>query len=261
VTRVLAHRRVGAGPRAVVLLHGFLGAARNLATVARGLVARDAGLSAVTLDLTGHGDSPPLPPAADLGTLAADVLATVRHLGVTPPLVLAGHSLGGRVALRAGLAEPAALGRILLLDIGPSPIVVSDTSRVVEFLLAAPARAPSRDDFRVHFRTGGLDERLVEWLLQNLGHEVGEYRWRVDRAALAALHDRTSGEDLWPAIEGESPYTAACLRAGGSSYVGEADVRRLVAAGCPVDTIERAGHFLHIDAPDEVADRLLARLA
>jgi pimeloyl-ACP methyl ester carboxylesterase len=261
VTRVLAHRRVGAGPRAVVLLHGFLGAARNLATLARDLVARDAGLSAVTLDLTGHGDSPPLPPGADLGTLAADVLATARQLGLGSPLAIAGHSLGGRVALRAGLAEPAALGRLVLLDITPSPVAVPDTSRLVELLLAAPARAPSRDDFRVNFRAGGLDERLVEWLLQNLGHAAGEYRWRVDRAALAALHDRTSGEDLWAAVEGARSYAAACVRGGRSPYVGEADVRRLVAAGCSVDTVEGAGHFLHIDAPGEVADRLLARLA
>lgn len=261
MTRVLAHRRVGAGPRAVVLLHGFLGAGRNLATLARGLVARDTGLSAVTLDLTGHGGSPPLPPGADLGTLAADVLATARHLGVPPPLDLVGHSLGGRVALRAGLAEPAALGRIVLMDITPSPVAVPDTARIVEHLLAAPAHAPGRDAFRAHLGAGGLDERVVEWLLQSLGHEAGEYRWRVDRAALAALHDRTNGEELWPAVEGTRPYAVACLRGGRSPYVREPDVRRLVAAGCPVDTIEGAGHFLHIDRPHETADRLLARLA
>jgi esterase len=261
VTRVLAHRRVGAGPRGVVLLHGFLGAGRNLATLARGLVARDAGLSAITLDLTGHGDSPPLPPGADLGTLAGDVLATARQLGLPLPLAIAGHSLGGRVALRAGLTEPAALGRLVLLDIAPSPVAVPDTSRIVELLLAAPARAPSREDFRVHFRAGGLDERLAEWLLQNLGHAAGEYGWRVDRAALAALHDRTRGEDLWPAVEGARPYAVASIRGGRSPYVAEADVRRLVAAGCPVETVEGAGHFLHIDASSEVADRLLARLA
>jgi pimeloyl-ACP methyl ester carboxylesterase len=28
-----------------------------------------------------------------------------------------------------------------------------------------------------------------------------------------------------------------------------------------VDTIEGAGHLLHVERPDEVADRLLARLA
>jgi pimeloyl-ACP methyl ester carboxylesterase len=244
-----------------VLLHGFLGAARNLATLARGLVERDAGLSAVALDLTGHGDSPALPPGADLGTLAADVLATARHLGLSPPLAVAGHSLGGRVALRAGVAEPAALGRVVLLDIAPSPVAVPETGRIVRSLLAAPARAASRDDFRAHLRASGLDEPLVEWLLQNLGHEAGEYRWRVDRAALGALHDRVGGPDLWPAIEGRRPYAVACLRGSRSPYVGPADVRRLVAAGCSVDTIEGAGHFLHIDRPDEVAQRLLARLA
>jgi pimeloyl-ACP methyl ester carboxylesterase len=260
VTRVLAHRRVGAGPRVVVLLHGFLGAGRNLATLARGLVARDAGLSAVMLDLTGHGGSPPLPAGADLGTLAADVLATARQLGVPLPLALAGHSLGGRVALKAGLVEAAAVGRIVLLDITPSPVVVPDTT-IVELLLPAPAHAPGRDVFRAHFRAGGLDEPLVEWLLQNLGHEAGEYRWRVDRAALAALHDRTRGEDLWPVLEGARPFAATCLRGGRSPYVAEADVRRLVAAGCPVDTVQGAGHFLHIDRPDETADGVLARLA
>ena len=176
------------------------------------------------------------------------------------PLDLVGHSLGGRVALRAGLAEPAALGRIVLLDITPSPVVVPDTPRIVDLLLAAPARAPSRDGFRAHFRAGGLDERVVEWLLQSLGHEAGEYRWRVDRTALAGLLDRTSGEDLWPAVEGPRPFAVACLRGSRSPYVRETDVRRLVAAGCPIDTIEGAGHFLHIDRPDDVVDRVLARL-
>jgi esterase len=261
VTRVLAHQRVGAGPRAVVLLHGFLGVARNLATLARRLVARDASLSVITPDLTGHGASSALPPGADLGTLAADVLATAGDLGLASPLDLVGHSLGGRVALRVGLAEPAALRRVVLLDITPSPITVTDTARIAALLVAAPERAPGREAFRAYFRAGGLDDPVVEWLLQNLGHEAGESRWRVDRAALADLHRRTNAEDLWPAVEGRRPYGVACLRGGRSPYVGEADVRRLVAAGCPVDTIGGAGHFLHVDRPDEVADRVHARLA
>ena len=59
---LLAHARVGTGSRAVFLLHGFLGSARNLATLARGLTQRLPDRSAISLDLTGHGESPPLPP-------------------------------------------------------------------------------------------------------------------------------------------------------------------------------------------------------
>jgi len=59
---MLAHDRFGEGPRIVLVLHGFLGSARNLATLARGLAQRRPDVSVIALDLTGHGESPPLPP-------------------------------------------------------------------------------------------------------------------------------------------------------------------------------------------------------
>ena len=49
---LLAHARVGTGSRAVFLLHGFLGSARNLATLARGLTQRLPDRSATSLDLS-----------------------------------------------------------------------------------------------------------------------------------------------------------------------------------------------------------------
>ena len=78
----LAVERASDGRRPVVLLHGFLGGARNLASLAHGLAERDPDLGIVALDLTGHGASPPLPRGADSTTLAGDVLATVRALGL-----------------------------------------------------------------------------------------------------------------------------------------------------------------------------------
>jgi esterase len=257
----LAHRRDGTGPRAVLLLHGFLGSARNLGTLGRRLVERDPTLSVVAPDLTGHGASPALPPGADLATLAADVLATARALRLDGSLRLAGHSLGGRVALRAGLLEPGSIERIVLLDITPSPVASDETARLVTRLREAPATAASRAVFRAHLRAAAVADGVVEWLLQNLVHEAGGYRWRVDRAALADLHRRTCAEDLWPAVEGPRPYRVGCIRGGGSPYVSDADARRLEAAGAPVDTVAGAGHFLHIDRPFEVAERLLAHLA
>lgn len=256
----LAHRRAGDGPRPVLLLHGFLGTARNLATLARRLAERDPALSVFALDLTGHGSSPPLPPGADLATLARDVLASARTLRLGRSLRLVGHSLGGRVALRAGLLDPEVIERIVLLDISPSPVAVTEPAGLLARLLAAPATAASRDVFRAHLAAGGIPDDLVEWLLLNLTHEAGGYRWRIDRAALADLHARSNAEDLWPAVEGARPYRVSCIRGARSPYVSEADARRLEAAGCPVETLDRAGHFLHVDRPIEVTERLLARL-
>jgi pimeloyl-ACP methyl ester carboxylesterase len=253
--------RTGQGPRAVLLLHGFLGSGRNLASLARGLAERDAGLSVFALDLTGHGASPPLAEGAGTATLARDVLTTARALDVPFPVRLVGHSLGGRVALRAGLLEPAGLAHVTLLDISPSALKPGgDTAAVVEALVRAPDVARSREELRVFFRGAGLPDEVTDWLLLNVARDGDVVRWRIDRAALAALHARIGEEDLWPAVERARPYSMHCVRGALSPYVDEGEARRLAAARCPVDTIAGAGHFLHVERPAETVERVLAGL-
>jgi pimeloyl-ACP methyl ester carboxylesterase len=50
------------------------------------------------------------------------------------------------------------------------------------------------------------------------------------------------------------------IRGGRSSYVSDADARRLAAAGARVDTLPGAGHFLHVDRPAELLDRIVQGL-
>ncbi len=255
-----ASRPVADG-RLLLLLHGFLGSARNLGTLAHRLAQADARLAVRAVDLPGHGAGPPLPPGADTATLARAVLDGLGAPGASGRLLLVGHSLGGRVALRlAGLA-PAAVGHVTLLDVSPSPLSTQgDVSRVLAALAAAPARAASREPFRSHLRSAGLAEPVVEWLLLNLEPDDAGVRWRIDRPALAALHARIAGEDLWPLVEGPRAWTLNCVRGGASPYVGGDDARRLETAGCSVATVPGAGHFLHAERPDEVARLVLAGL-
>lgn len=257
----LAHARAGAGRRSVVLLHGLLGSGRNLATLGRSLVAGNPDLALVSFDLTGHGASPPLPPGADTAALAADVLGSARALALPPPLALVGHSLGGRVALRAALSEPATVGAVVLLDVAPGPLTErGDVADVLDILLRMPDSFASRARARAGLEEAGLSSALAEWLLLNLT-AVGEgYRWRVDRRALADLHGRVAAEDLWPGVEGPRSWALRCVRGATSPYVTRNDVQRLAAAGCPVTAIEGAGHFLHVDQPGAVAAAVRAAL-
>ena len=259
---VLAHARVGAGPRAVFVLHGFLGSARNVATLARGLAARCDARSVIALDLTGHGDSPPLPPHPDLASIAHDVLDTARALSLPPPYSLVGHSLGGRVALRAAALQPTGLDRLTLLDVSPSPrLPGGEVAAIVKALVEAPDAAPDRQTFRTWFRQAGIAPASVDWLLLNLVHDDGVYRWRIDRQALAALYPEIGAEDLWPVVEGPRAYRLHVIRGAESDHVPDADARRLEAAGARVDTIAGAGHFVHVDRPDELLDRIVQGLA
>jgi pimeloyl-ACP methyl ester carboxylesterase len=257
----LAHTRTGDGPQPLAILHGFLGSGRNLGTLARGLAAGAPQYSVYAFDLPGHGGSAPLPSSATLADVATEVLAAARALNAMP-WTLVGHSLGGRVALAIARREPVSVAQLTLLDITPSVVPPGgETARIVEALLAAPAEAATRDEFRTSFARAGLTPALVDWLLLNLARDGDRLRWRIDREALAAFYPRINADDLWPAVESARPYAVHAIRAGASGYVPDADARRLEAAGARVDTVDGAGHFLQVDRPAETLDRILKGLA
>ena len=250
---VLAQERTGSGSHPVVLLHGLLGSGRNLRTLARGLSDGDHTRSIVTLDLAGHGASPPLPSGADARALAGDVLATLDALALAEPVAFVGHSLGGRVALRVAEQAPTRVRAVALLDIAPGPVRGGgEVARVLDVLIGTPAAFADRAAARAVLLAAGLAPALTEWLLLNLTPDGGGVRWRVDARALAALHARVAGEDLWPIVEAQRAWRLGCVRGGASPFVSAADARRLEAAGGRVLTVDDAGHFLHAERPAAV---------
>lgn len=252
----------GRGPHGVLLLHGFLGAGRNLATLARQLSERRADLRVLVPDLPGHGASPPLPPGADLATLAAEALAVADHHGLAGPLVVIGHSLGGRVGLELLREHPDRIAGVVLLDIAPGPIeaVTSASTDVLAVLVDAPAEVATRDEMRAWLEGRGLQGGIAAWLMTNLVDRGQAFGWRFDRAALADLQPRVLAADLWPVVA-RTPDRVRCIRGGRSPYVADDDVARFAALGCaPVVTLPGAGHFVHVDAPEALLDALTAAL-
>ena len=258
---VLAHTMLGDGPspRSVVLLHGFLGSGKNLRGLAQRWLQVQPDRRFLLPDLRGHGSSPPLSPDSDLHQLAGDVLSTAATAGLHPPLVLVGHSLGGRVALAAARRAPEQVQRVDLLDITPGPIDprTSESRQVLDRLLAMPEHTPDRKTMRAQLIGAGVSPGLSDWLLMNLELQDGAYRWRFDRQALDRLHERFTREDLWPVVDaGQVPIRVIC--GGRSGYVSAGDMARLQSAGCPVVVLPDAGHFVHVDALEPLVATLAA---
>jgi esterase len=249
--RTLAAFTTGEGSRGTALLHGFLGSGKNLRALAQRWPALQPDRRILVPDLPGHGASPPLSPQDDPSALASDVLAAAASASLPEPFALVGHSLGGRVALAAAALAPGRLSEVVLLDIAPGPIdpALTGSARVLEILQAAPDQTPDRRTMRDFLLGRGLSQPTTDWLLMNLDSAEGAYRWRIDRAALAAFHDRFNRQDLWPIVEAR-PLPIRCIRGGRSRHVSDADADRLRAAGCQVDTLADAGHDLHAEALD-----------
>ena len=99
-----------------LMLHGFGNEAHVWDDLAPALASH---YRVLALDQRGHGDSD----ADEAGrydheSMARDVEAVCRALGVAR-LVLCGHSMGGRVALRFAGRNPDALAGLVIVDAGP----------------------------------------------------------------------------------------------------------------------------------------------
>ncbi len=100
--------RFGDDPPRVVALHGW---GRDHRDFDRCL----AGLNAVSIDLPGFGASP-APPQPGGAALYADLISPILD-SCEPPVVLVGHSFGGRVAVHLAERRPAAVGGLVLTGV------------------------------------------------------------------------------------------------------------------------------------------------
>lgn len=256
---MLAHDVIGHGTRPLFLLHGFLGAGRNLGSLARRLVTEDDLLRVVLPDHLGHGHSPPLPPGADVYTLADAVLGLMTDLHMSK-VTIVGHSLGGRVGLAAKSRAPEKIERVVLLDIAPGPTTRFPAGDVAKQLAALPAMGRSREMFEERLIAGGMERSVVSWLLMNLERrDDGTFAWRIDRDALVETHRHSNAIDLWPVVEGGADVRV--IRGGRSPFVTGADVERFARHGIHVVTIEGAGHFVHAEKPKETYAAIVDALA
>ncbi|MFC5946059.1 alpha/beta fold hydrolase [Micromonospora harpali] len=165
--RVARCRVTGDGPP-VVLLHGI---GRTLADFAElhGRLARDHRV--ISLDLAGHGGSAPLDEPHTLPALARAAADCLDALGVTGPAHLVGNSLGGAVAMRLAVDDPARVASLVLVatidfrrevTIGLRLLAVRPLAR----LLLRPSRAVARRTERAlfHDRRHVTAARLAEAL-------------------------------------------------------------------------------------------------
>ena len=114
----LHHVEIGTGRRPMVFLHGLFGQGKNFGVIAKALSERHPDLRCALVDLPNHGQSDWTDSldSAHLGGLVAEF---IREWAPTAPVVLLGHSLGGRTAMQVALRHPELVERLIVADVSP----------------------------------------------------------------------------------------------------------------------------------------------
>lgn len=177
----IRYRVTGRGTREIVLIHGHLAHSLWWHAVVPFLESQ---WRVVLVDLSGHGNSGHRD-SYSIGRWAADIAGVLDDLGSTD-VVLAGHSLGGSVAVAAAAQNPSRVSSVVLLD----TLIAGPTSRRPEIPAQPQGRTapyPSRDEARTRFRLlppqPPLPDALLEPVAENSLRRVdGGWTWKFDRA-------------------------------------------------------------------------------
>jgi 2-succinyl-6-hydroxy-2,4-cyclohexadiene-1-carboxylate synthase len=252
------------GSPTVLFLHGFMGSSADWRGVMTALGDR---AFCIAVDLPGHGASLGLPPDAyTIEGATGAVITTLDRLEIARTVV-AGYSMGGRLALYLALRYPDRCAGLFLESASPG-------------LESADERATRRaaDELEAkRLESGDFEAFLRDWYRQPLfaslardenllGRTIGARR-RNDLGELAlSLRGMGTGSQpsLWGELEDLGVPAIAVAGVLDGKYAGFSSRMAGVSPRVEPAVIPGAGHNAHAEAPAEyvaLLGRFLDRLA
>lgn len=249
------HAEKSGSGKPIVILHGMFGSVSNWGAAARWL-ADD--YQVHRLDLRNHGKSP-WSDEMTIPAMAADVRAYIEKNDLAP-VILIGHSMGGKVAMRLALESPALVERLIVVDIAPAAYPPGWAPGYVKAMKDADLNAPSRADIDRQLAPHIEDDSMRGFLMQNLVRGDAGFRWRLNLDVLAVKMEKCAD---WPEIGAHYDGPVAFIKGEASPFLRErniAQIDRLFPKNI-VATIEGAGHLPHTERPEQFAKILKSALS
>lgn len=240
---MILHTEITGQGQAIVLIHGLFGSYENLGVIARALAGP---WQVVNLDMRNHGRSG-WHDTMSYALMAEDVKETLDHLGLEP-VVLLGHSMGGKIAMEFALRYPERVSKLILADISP----VQNRPRHLEILSALDSidlsNLQSRQQADQQLALSVTETGVRQFLLKSLYKKDDQFRWRFNVKALIANYPQ-----LLEAPPSKGPYTGPTLFIKGaeSDYLLP-EHQSLIQQLFPhskAKVIMGTGHWLHAEKP------------
>ena len=191
---------------------------------------------------------------ASIGAMARGALAAVA----APRFALAGHSMGGRVALEIARVAPQRVERLALLDTGIDPVApgsAGETERAGRHALLKRARdegmrAMGRQWARGMVHPSRVDSPLFERILDMIERSTPA----IFEAQIEALLRRPDAAGVFAALA--CPVLLACGRQDGWSPLARHEQMRALRPASDLVVIEDSGHMTTMERPAAVTQAL-----
>ncbi len=250
IPRRLFHREAGRGP-AFALLHPN---PLDSWAWAYQLAHFSAWFRTVAVDLPGYGESGPAPVGVTIPDVADSVWTTLTRIA-PPPYIVAGVSLGARVAKEIAATHPDEVSALILSGTrGPTGSREFALARRNEF---AARGLGYRADYVSELFSPGFRDTAIGGYLATI------YADRADLADLDSILRMYDASTVAPDPPPEARIRCPTLVLAGSedkAWAGSLELARSIV-GAEHQTIDGAGHAPNLEQPWEYDGRVLAFLS
>ncbi|HXV82228.1 MAG TPA: alpha/beta fold hydrolase [Candidatus Binatia bacterium] len=247
----LAFEVVGKGDP-LIILHGLLGSADNWRSMSRRLGAH---YKVFAVDLRNHGRSPHSD-VFNYDVMAVDLREFMEHQALRR-IVLLGHSMGGKVAMKFAIEYSDQVDRLVIVDIAPKPYQPAKRYMLEALRSLDLTRYKFFADVDAALAAEVPGESLRQFLLKNLARdENGRLRWKVYLEVVYRNYDKLA---RGLAVERTFDKPTLFIRGGKSNYIEDDDATliRQIFPQADIATLPEAGHWVHVNAPEEFLQTVL----
>ncbi len=256
----LFFRRYGEGPP-LIILHGLFGSSDNWITIAKRLSGR---FTIFLPDQRNHGNSPHSD-LHDYPSMSSDLLEFASDQKLRS-FFLAGHSMGGKTAVRFALQQPEMIEGLIVADISPFVTRTGSSGSFNQYLSILKilsdtdvSKARSRADLEEKFPETIFSGRTRGLILKNIRrNDDGSFSWKLNITALLSNLERIVGSVVSPqeSFDQVTGFPVIFLKGEKSNYLPSGDFEKILRLfpAAEFRIIENAGHWIHADNPDKVIE-------
>tara|TARA_Y100001960_G_C14759149_1_gene872996 strand:+ start:1834 stop:2616 length:783 start_codon:yes stop_codon:yes gene_type:complete len=249
----LNYEVLGNGERKLIILHGLFGMGRNWKRIAKMLGDTH---QILIVDLRNHGSSP-WKNMMTYEIMAADVASLIDKICGGRADVI-GHSMGGKTAMALALTHPNKIHRLAVLDISPASYM-HDIEQQITAIRSINLNSISRRSEAEKLLIEALsDVDLAKFITFNLRPDSKHrYRWCINLNSIAEHKEKLLD---FPIFNNENAFKSDTLFLSGdkSTYIMPHHIKEIARLfpKASITMIENAGHWLHIDNPEQVTTQL-----
>lgn len=247
----LHYREMGSG-QPMVILHGLFGNSDNWQTHAKKLSDY---YRIILVDQRNHGHSD-WSDNFSYDLMAEDLYELFEDLNLKK-VILIGHSMGGKTAIRFAQNHSELLEKLIIVDIGVKEYPMHH-HEILKGLHAVDlnlinTRSEAEKILSNYIESNGVRQFLLKniyWI------EKGKLAWRMNIPVL----EREMTNILSKMPEDEITLPTLFIRGALSNYILDEDLEDLEEQfpDMTLTTIDNAGHWVHAEAPDEFIEQLLS---